>query len=88
MDNLALIIDSVSTVCLVVVAIVTLSWKISQRNQGELQEVRDSINEIRGILFDINGKLGRIEDRLGMSFGLGGEIDRSNESINRRGPRM
>ena len=61
MDNLALIIDSVSTVCLVVVAIVTLSWKISQKNQGELQEVRDSINEIKNVLFDINGRLGRVE---------------------------
>lgn len=63
MDNLALIVDSVSTVCLVVVAIVTLSWKFSQRNQDELKEVRDSINEIKNVLFEINGRLGRVEGK-------------------------
>ena len=64
MGNLALIIDSISTVCLVVVAIVTLSWKFSQRNQDELKEVRDSINEMKNVLFEINGRLGRVEGKL------------------------
>lgn len=69
MGNLALIIDSVSTVCLVVVAIVTLSWKFSQRNQDELKEVRDSINEIKNVLFEINGRLGRVEGKLASRSG-------------------
>ncbi|MCY4544738.1 MAG: hypothetical protein OXD39_05810 [Gemmatimonadetes bacterium] len=76
MDNLALIVDSVSTICLVVLAIVTLSWKFSQRNQGELQEVRDSINEIKNVLFDINGRLGRVEGQL--ASGLGSSEEKIN----------
>lgn len=71
-----MIVDSVSTICLVVVAIVTLSWKFSQRNQGELQEVRDSINEIKNVLFDINGRLGRVEGQLASSSG------KSEEKVN------
>jgi len=65
MDIIILVIGSVSTACLVVVALVTLSWKFSQWNQSEMTALRESIDEIKTVLFEINGRLGRVEGRLG-----------------------
>jgi len=65
MDIIVLVIGSVSTACLVVVALITLSWGFSDRNQGEMKALRESIDEIKSVLFEINGRLGRVEGRLG-----------------------
>jgi len=64
MDQLILIIGSVSTACLVLLAVVSLAWKFAHRNQDELKALRVSVDEIKSVLFEINERLGRVEGRL------------------------
>lgn len=64
MDQLILIIGSVSTACLVLLAVVSPAWKFAHRNLDELKALRESVDEIKSVLFEINGRLGRVEGRL------------------------
>jgi hypothetical protein len=51
---------------------VSLAREFAHRNQDELKALRESVDEIKSVLFEINGRLGRVEGRLDSIEGQSG----------------